>query len=258
MRRRAITLGMAFSIALAGAVPALAILYGGPDGNDHPYVGLAVFFDASGTRLGRCSGTLLSEKILLTAGHCTDGAATAQVWFDAAIGLNSPSFTGVPHTHPDFNDSAFPNRRDVGVVVFGAAVPVPGSLFATLPALGALDDLATRRGPDYPIFTIVGYGFQSVKPDLRMDLIRFRGATKLVNLRSALTDGFNLQMSSDPGRWAGGICFGDSGGPVFLGDTNVVVAVDSFVMNSNCTGSGFAYRTDIFDAQSFILPFLRP
>jgi hypothetical protein len=91
--------------------------------------------------------------VLLTAGHCTSGAATAQVWFDAAIGLSSPSFTGVPHTHPDFSESAFPNRRDVGVVVF-------------------------------------------------------------------------------------------------------VVAVDSFVMNSNCTGSGFAYRTDIADAQSFILPFV--
>ncbi len=63
-------------------------------------------------------------------------------------------------------------------------------------------------------------------------------------------------MSSDPGHWAGGICFGDSGGPVFLGDSNIVVAIDSFVLSPNCTGSGFAYRTDIVDAQSFILGFL--
>jgi hypothetical protein len=60
MRRRAIALAVVFTTALAGAVPALAILYGGPDGiNGHPYVGLAVFYDASGNRLGRCSGTLL-------------------------------------------------------------------------------------------------------------------------------------------------------------------------------------------------------
>jgi hypothetical protein len=79
----------------------------------------------------------------------------------------------------------------------------------------------------------------------------------LVNLRNALTDGYNLQHTNEPGRGhgSGGTCFGDSGGPVLLGDTNIVVAVTSLVLNQNCRGSGLAYRTDIQNAQEFINPF---
>ncbi len=256
MRTRVIALALGLLAAIAAAGPVAAILYGGPDGTDHPYVGLVVFYDGAGNRLRRCSGTLLSPTTLLTAGHCTAGAAGAELWFDPAIGTSSTFVTGIPYTHPDFDDAAFPNRRDVGVVVIDAHTPIDLPTYGVLPALGMLDDLATRRGPAYPTFTVVGYGFQGVKPELRTDLVRFRGSTKLDSLRSALTDGFNLHMSSNPGHWAGGICFGDSGGPVFLGDSNIVVAIDSFVLSPNCTGSGFAYRTDIVDAQSFILGFL--
>lgn len=216
-------------------------------------MGLVVLYDVAGKRLRRCSGTLLSATTFLTAGHCTNGAASAEIWFDPAIGLTSVSLMGTPYTHPDFG-KAFPNRRDVGVVVLDTPVLLP--TYGALADLGALDALATRRGPDYPTFTVVGYGYQGVKPEFRNDLVRFRGTTKLVNLRSALTDGFNLQMSSDPGHWSGGVCSGDSGGPVFVGDTDIIAAVSSFVLNSNCTGTGFAYRTDIVDAQSFILGFL--
>ncbi len=49
--------------------------------------------------------------------------------------------------------------------------------------------------------------------------------------------GFNLRMQA-------GICFGDSGGPVILGDSNLVVGVASFVNNGRCAGNAFAYRLD--------------
>jgi trypsin len=260
MRRTVIALVLMLSMALGSAVPVTAILYGGPDGNDHPYVGLVVFFDSSGQRLHRCSGTLLSATVFLTAGHCTAGTASARIWFDAALGPgsgypDSGGVTGTPYTDPGFDDAAIPNRRDVGVVILDT--PPPGvASYGTLPALGVLDDLAARRGPNYPTFTVVGYGYQGVKPDLLTATVRYQGTTKLVNLQSALTDGFNLQISSDPGQWSGGICFGDSGGPVLIAGTNVVAAIDSFVKNTNCTGSGFAYRADIPDAQTFISSFL--
>jgi secreted trypsin-like serine protease len=41
----------------------------------------------------------------------------------------------------------------------------------------------------------------------------------------------------------GGTCFGDSGGPNFLGSSNVVAAVTSFGIN-NCTGVGGVFRMD--------------
>ena len=42
------------------------------------------------------------------------------------------------------------------------------------------------------------------------------GPARLTNLRSALTDGFNLQTNGN-GNGRGGTCSGDSGGPVFYG-----------------------------------------
>jgi secreted trypsin-like serine protease len=76
----------------------------------------------------------------------------------------------------------------------------------------------------------------------------------LVNLNSALNDGFNLQTQGN-GNGRGGICSGDSGGPVFLGSysSNLVVAVTSFTIgNTMCRGTDFAYRLDSAEVQAWI------
>lgn len=157
--------------------------------------------------------------------------------------------TGVPYTHPGFDDFAtFPNTSDVGIVVLDKKAPV--KTFGALPALGVLDDLASRRGHRESVFEAVGYGLQGVKPDLISLRDRYKALPQLVDLRGALTDGYNLHTSNDPG-------FGDSGGPILRGDnSNVVVAVTSFGLNANCKGADYAYRVDIANAQVFIAQFL--
>jgi hypothetical protein len=50
----------------------------------------------------------------------------------------------------------------------------------------------------------------------------------------------------------GGTCFGDSGGPDLLGGTNIVLAVNSYVTNGNCTGVTYSNRVDLPDILSFI------
>jgi secreted trypsin-like serine protease len=45
----------------------------------------------------------------------------------------------------------------------------------------------------------------------------------------------------------GGTCFGDSGGPNFIGTSNVVGGVTSFGKNGNCAGTGGVYRVDRAD-----------
>jgi len=77
---------------------ASAITDGEPDGNAHPYVGLMIAQDENGTPMWRCSGTLLSETVFLTAGHCTEApAAHVEIWFynnEADIRANGYPYTG--------------------------------------------------------------------------------------------------------------------------------------------------------------------
>lgn len=253
MRRYLFTLVAACAVLLSMASPAGAVTDGVWDGDAHSYVGLAVFYDAEGTPLHRCSGTLLGPELFLTAGHCTAGTASAQVWFEpevtSALGYPfSGGVTGTPVTHPDFVWS-LPNTSDLGLIYLDKRVK--RSTYGVVADLGTLDAMATERGRQETWFTVVGYGLQEILPTYMDDKVRLQAAVQLVNLKSALTDGYNIQHTNAPGT-GGGTCFGDSGGPVFLNDTNIVVAVTSFGLNENCVGAGFAYRTDIPTAHGFI------
>ena len=79
---------LAIVVAALGAVGAAgsahAITNDWVSDTEHPYVGLAVFYDANGEFVHRCSGSLIDPRIFLTAGHCTDaasGVVTARVYF---------------------------------------------------------------------------------------------------------------------------------------------------------------------------------
>lgn len=72
-----------------------AVKFGEPDGTDHPHVGLLVF-DVGGSPAWRCSGTLLSPRVMLTAGHCTFGTSGGRVWFDPDVDAGIPE-NGYPY-----------------------------------------------------------------------------------------------------------------------------------------------------------------
>ena len=227
------------------------------DGDDHPYVGLMVAQDADRKPLWRCSGTLLSPTIFLTAGHCTEApAAHAEIWFAADVESGIPGngypFTGnvggTPHTHPQYDPNAF-YRYDLGVVVLenpGFNVPTYGKL----PGLNELDKLVKKRGQKNVTFTAVGYGLQASFPDAaswkdQSQRVRMAAHPRLIQINTGYTGDFSLLLSNNANT--GGTCFGDSGGPNFIGASNVIGGVTSFGVNGNCAGTGGVYRVDRAD-----------
>jgi hypothetical protein len=235
---------------------------------EHPFVGLIVFYDDAGEFSHRCSGSLLTPIVFLTAGHCTEGVDSARVYFQQDAGANFDPVTELdPVTgYPEFCAAGtedlcttsnelynfgfhdfigFPDTRDVGLAILDTPILLPE--YGLLAAPGSLDELATRRGQQAVTFTVSGYGLSRTNPVFTLSFrSRLMAKAQLVNLRSALTDGFNLQTTNNPGGGKGGTCFGDSGGPVFYGDfsSNIIVGVTSFGLNANCRGVDFAYRTD--------------
>jgi len=235
-----------------GSAPALAVTDGALDGNAHPYVGLMVAQDARGQPLWRCSGTLLSPTIFLTAGHCTEPpAAHVEVWFDADVESGIPengypfkgNTGGKPYTHPQYNPAAF-FLYDLGVVVLKK--PVYLGKYGRLPAVDQIDKLASQRGLQDVTFTSVGYGLQEINPVFEeAERVRMVATPHLLQINSGLTGDYSLLLSNN--HSTGGTCFGDSGGPNFIGKTNVVGGVTSFGMNGNCAGTGGVYRVDRAD-----------
>lgn len=271
---RRLTLALAVVLALAIAIPAAAITWGQPDGDDHPMVGTLLFKQTDGYY--SCSATLLTPTVMITAGHCTEtgGVTNLRTWvsFDEEIQIATigsyPSIDAyfdaggdndwiaaqaVPH--PDYADFAgFPNTRDVGAVILSE--PVYMDEYGALPALGQFDYLDTAKGKAADRrFTIVGYGTQALVPPVfaQDDWARYQGETTLTNTRSGYTRGFNFQFTNSPGKGngSGGTCFGDSGGPAFFADTNTVAAITSYGITPYCTGNDFSYRADIAETLDF-------
>jgi hypothetical protein len=239
---RKIVLLLAAALVLVVAAPANAVLYGEPDNNAHPYVGMLRFYNASGIYLWRCSGTALSPTVVLTAGHCTFGATTAR-WYQTETPPARPAadtlgVVGTPIPSPGYDDFAtFPNTSDVGVVKLTSGTA--SGPFGTLAQPNALDGL-----DKHTVFDIVGYGVQDSQPVQIAELRRVKAQVKLIGAQGGYSGGFNLKLSSNNGEpHQGGLCFGDSGGPVLLGST--VYAVNSFVINGNCAGTGYSYRVDL-------------
>jgi trypsin len=267
--RKLALVGALLASLVVGASPANAVTDGSPDNGAHPWVGLMVAKDAAGEPLWRCSGTLLSSTVFLTAGHCTESTASAMVWFDDFVPRNAGTFTGcaggwtgypctggtpgATYLIPGFDPNAF-FVRDAGIVVLSS--PVVRSTYGVLPALNSLDALKVNSKTT---FTSVGYGLQASFPDAagwKDQALRLRMVShpQLVQINGGIVGDFSLLLSNNANT--GGTCFGDSGGPNFLGNTNIVAGVTSFGLNSTCGGTGGIFRMDRSWSRDWVLSFL--
>jgi Trypsin len=276
-RRLLVAAVLLVAMLLSMALPAAAITGGEPDGNRHPNVGLILFYTEEGRF--RCSATLVTPTVLLTAAHCTDGVVgSVLVTFDSVIAEQPPSpfpvaanpaegytdaeitaagyLSGTAFTHPDYSGfTDLNNWNDVGVVVLDD--PVTDIAPATLAPLNYLDQFAQPL-LNQTIFELVGYGTEVRKPvsgpqkpqPMSYPLIRRYTTAPGQKLTPQI-----LQMNGNPNdvRGGGGTCFGDSGGPAFL--NGYVVGVTSYGYTANCRYLDGYQRVDIEVVQDWLATF---
>jgi hypothetical protein len=64
-----------------------------------------------------------------------------------------------------------------------------------------------------------------------------------------------LRISGNPSKGDGGTCYGDSGGPNFLGTTNIIAAT-TITGDAVCRSTNVTYRLDTESARAFLGQFV--
>jgi V8-like Glu-specific endopeptidase len=252
MRKRTLLIALGLAAPLAVAAPASAITYGSPDGDTHPQVAALIADHAySDGTWAYCTGTLISPTVLVTAAHCGDpGQTSATVSFSSSYKPGDRTYGGDYVPDPQYSGSQS-DPHDIAVVVFAKAIPniVP----ARLPSAGLLDRLKAEGSLQTTAFTSVGYG--SLAP------VNGPGGKTYVytDTRNQASGSFNsltnawLRLSQNPSTGNGGTCYGDSGGPNFLGGADSdLLAATTITGDTACRSTNVDYRLDTAGARAFL------
>ncbi len=250
-------ISMFFVIAfIAVGTRVMTVTNGQPDGDRHPYVGVAIQFIPGTNFVSVCSGSALSSTRFLTAAHCFDPSRPVYVSYTSGppFSLSKDFSEGVFYPHPDWCIGCGPglqgfDSNDVAVIALKKPRN-PGS-FVMLPSVGLVDTLAMGTPVD-----IVGYGVQDFtygggQPEQVFTFTRYFAPSILVQSNNLSSTEF-IKLTANPAQDKGGICFGDSGGPDTLDGTDIVLAVNSYVTNGNCAGVTYSNRVDLPGILAFI------
>jgi secreted trypsin-like serine protease len=253
-----------------GVQPAVAIT-GGQRDEVHTNVGVVRFTTESGHF--RCSGTLISPTVVLTAGHCAGDtgqspATNVFVSFNTDLPLDplaagiTPAesaaratnyITGTAHPDPGWDGKlSISKQHDQGVVVLNApaASKWPGITPAPLLPVGTLD--SNQGALKNETFTLVGYGVAIGEKKAQIVVTERRFTTSF--LKNVQDEVVSFQINDRDSKAGGGSCFGDSGGPVFLGQ--FVAGDSSFVNSLTCNATAGYQRVDTAYSRAFLEQFI--
>ena len=188
-----------------------------------------------------CSGTMVSDRVYLTAAHCITSMDPYDYQVVGGTNVNTQDvdwFEDIDDVaiHPSYDDTN--NLHDVGVLVLQQDAPVDSYRW-----LADDDDGIYDEGTE---FTLVGYGITSGSGD--NSGVKRKVDLEITEIYSDLIVYGNSQRNG---------CSGDSGGPalVSIGGKMTVIAITSFG-DVNCSQFGASMRTD--DNETFIDNFAEP
>jgi secreted trypsin-like serine protease len=243
MRRLVLALAVLAAVLLPAA-PAGAITNGSVDGTRHPSTGGLVSPTqySDGTWL-YCSGTLISPTVFLTAAHCAEDGERVGVTFDPDYEAGDKVYYGTFRADPLYPGSSS-DSHDIAVVVLDRAIK--GITPALLPTADSLSGLSSTQQ-----FTSVGYGAYEVTNEpgghrYLYDDVRMVGTGTLNAVNKTW-----LRISGNPATGNSNTCYGDSGGPNFLGTTTVIAGI-TITGDAVCRSTNVVYRLDTPSARAFL------
>ena len=178
------------------------------------------------------------------------------VTFDSKYTSKSRLHAGRMYSHPQYS----PNQsdpHDIAVVVLDE--PVRGITPAPLPPAGLFDAMKAAGTLASQLFTNVGYGGQERVIGAGGPVIAYLDTREVsVSSFDALNPAW-LRLSQNLATGDTGTCFGDSGGPQFLGagssETPMLVST-TITGDSQCVASNVTYRLDTASARAFLAQFV--
>ena len=243
-------------LVLMGA-NAQAITQGQLDGNKHPAVGALVDYDSRGTSYAFCTGTLISPTVMLTAAHCNPGVPQVKVTFESAVQNAAVMYVGRYVAHAEYR-AGQNDPHDIAVIVFDQ--PIARITPAKLPTLGLFDTLKSNGMLAATKYTAVGFGGQERtfddkgQPYITYEDRREYGVSSFDALNPAW-----LRLTQNSATGNAGTCYGDSGGPNFLGSGSAetkVIAGTTITGDAQCVQSNVIYRLDTVSARAFLKDFV--
>ena len=267
MYKKLLAVAMIVVILLVVVPMAYAITFGQPDGDGHPNVGAMIVLEPNGIKYLYCSGTLIAPDVFLTAAHCTAAAAAYEadphdvyVTFDSVWDDEATLHRGTYRLNPNYGHDMH-DLHDVAVIILDEPIPSTeedpdhGIDPAALPPEGLLADMKKDKELKGQQFVTVGYGTlrddKTGGPHALGDYgERFYAEQTFLALKP-----YWLQISMNPSTGSGGTCYGDSGGPHFLGDSDMVVSL-TVTGDAWCRATDVTYRLDTDSARSYLSQFV--